>query len=79
MNRNETCPNHLRDLGKLQQQQSFKHFKIVTQIEISTQRLHRPGEVAILVRKRGGNPVDYFDKTFAEYEEGFESKGTFPH
>jgi len=47
MNRNETCPNHLRDLG----------------------------QVAILVRKRVGNPVDYFDKTFDEYEEGFESKG----
>ena len=35
------------------------------------------GQVAILVRKRVGNPVDYFDKTFAEYEEGFESKGKF--
>ena len=35
-----------------------------------------PGQVQILVRKEAGNPLNYFHKTFAEYEEGFESKGT---
>ena len=35
-----------------------------------------PGQVLVLVRKEVSNPADYFDKTFAEYEEGFESKGT---
>ena len=29
----------------------------------------------ILRRKEVGNPVDYFDKTFAEYKTGFESRG----
>ena len=35
-----------------------------------------PGpDVVMLNRKEVGNLVDYFDKTFAEYKEGFESKG----
>ena len=39
-----------------------------------------PGQVVVLVRKEVSkllsNTADYFDKTFAEYEEGFQSKGT---
>ena len=34
------------------------------------------GSVKILVRKEVGNPADYFDKTFAEYQEGFSSNGS---
>ena len=34
-----------------------------------------PGQVLVLVRKEVGNPVDYFEKTFAEYKEGFSSNG----
>merc|ERR1719391_1537642 len=34
-----------------------------------------PGPVKVLVRKEVGNPVDYFDKTFAEYQEGFSANG----
>ena len=26
-------------------------------------------------RKQSGNAVDYFDKTFAEYQEGFSANG----
>ena len=33
------------------------------------------GPVVMLRRKQVGNPDDYFNKNFAEYEEGFESKG----
>ena len=33
------------------------------------------GPIVMLHRKEAGNPVDYFDKTFAEYQEGFESNG----
>lgn len=33
------------------------------------------GPVVMLRRKRVGNPVGYFDKTFAEYKRGFESRG----
>jgi len=33
------------------------------------------GEIAILVRKKVGNPVDFFDKNFDEYLEGFSAKG----
>ena len=29
----------------------------------------------VLRRKEVGNPDDYFDKSFEEYENGFESKG----
>ena len=32
-------------------------------------------EVAILVRKKVGNPVDFFDKTFDKYKEGFSANG----
>jgi len=34
-----------------------------------------PEGVVILVRKEAGNPINYFDKTFKEYEDGFASKG----
>ena len=34
-----------------------------------------PGPVKVLVRKEVGNPADYFDKTFAEYQEGFSANG----
>merc|ERR1719295_914056 len=34
-----------------------------------------PGSVRVLVRKEVGNPVNYFDKTFAEYQEGFSANG----
>jgi len=31
--------------------------------------------VVMLVRKQCDNPMDYFDKTFAEYQEGFSANG----
>ena len=31
----------------------------------------------MLVRKQVGNPPDYFDKTFAEYQRGFTANGEF--
>ena len=31
----------------------------------------------MLVRKQCENPTDYFDKTFAEYQEGFSANGEF--
>ena len=34
---------------------------------------HHP--VKVLVRKEVGNPADYFDKTYAEYQEGFSANG----
>ena len=34
---------------------------------------HNP--VKVLVRKEVGNPADYFDKTFAEYQAGFSANG----
>ena len=33
------------------------------------------GPVVMLRRKEVGNPVDFFDKTFAEYQAGFEANG----
>ena len=33
------------------------------------------GPVVMVRRKEAGNPVDFFDKTFAEYQAGFEAKG----
>ena len=33
------------------------------------------GPVKVLVRKEVGNPADYFDKTFAEYQAGFSANG----
>ena len=32
-------------------------------------------EIEMLVRKEVGNPDDYFDKTWAEYERGFSANG----
>ena len=29
----------------------------------------------MMVRKEAGNPADYFDRTFAEYQEGFSANG----
>ena len=29
----------------------------------------------VLRRKEGGNVADYFEKTFEEYKNGFQSKG----
>jgi len=34
-----------------------------------------PAPVKMLVRKEVGNPADYFDKTFAEYQAGFSANG----
>ena len=36
-----------------------------------------PKNVVMLKRKEVGNPINYFDKTLAEYKEGFESKGKY--
>ena len=33
------------------------------------------GPVVIIRRKEVGNPIDFFDKTFAEYQAGFEANG----
>ena len=36
----------------------------------------------VMVRRKpagNGNPVDYFDKTFAEYKEGFSANGESTH
>ena len=33
--------------------------------------------VVILSRKEVGNPIDYFDKSFAEYKAGFKSRGKY--
>merc|ERR1712110_186423 len=42
-----------------------------TQLEVES--VQPQGAQVILVRKEAGNPVDYFDKTFAEYQAGFEA------
>ena len=34
-----------------------------------------PLPVKVLVRKEVGNPANYFDKTFAEYQKGFSANG----
>ena len=31
--------------------------------------------VVLLRRKQVGNPLDYFDKDFADYKSGFQSRG----
>ena len=36
-----------------------------------------PPSVKMLVRKQVDNPADYFDKTYAEYQEGFSANGLF--
>ena len=36
-----------------------------------------PEAVVMLNRKEVGNPADYFDKNFADYKEGFESRGKY--
>jgi len=41
----------------------------------ATSTLSGPGGVVVLRRREVGNPIDYFDKTFAEYKAGFASKG----
>ena len=33
--------------------------------------------VVMLVRKQCENPTNYFDKTFAKYQEGFSANGKF--
>ena len=38
-----------------------------------------PGTQVILVRKEADNPADYFDKTYAEYQEGFSANGLLKH
>ena len=42
--------------------------------ELETMVAHA-GPVVMLRRKEVGNPVDFFQKTFAEYQAGFEAKG----
>ena len=41
----------------------------------STATTTTPVSVKVLVRKEVGNPANYFDKTFAEYQEGFSANG----
>ena len=33
--------------------------------------------VVMLARKQVGNPSDFFDKSFSEYQEGFSANGEF--
>ena len=33
------------------------------------------GPIPVLVRKQVGNPPNYFDKSFREYQEGFSANG----
>ena len=37
--------------------------------------LNCQGVQEMVRRKQSGNPVDFFDKTFAEYQEGFSANG----
>ena len=41
----------------------------------TTTALLPPPPIKVLVRKEVGNPADYFDKTFAQYKEGFSANG----
>ena len=34
-----------------------------------------PGAEVMLARKKVNNPLDFFDKTFAEYQQGFSENG----
>ena len=52
----------------------------MTPREASTSKIYNlytlsPGAQEMLVRKEVGNPADFFDKTFAEYQEGFSANG----
>ena len=47
--------------------------------EIATLKEHHPPPVVMIRRKAAGsgNPVDYFEKNFSEYQEGFSANGEF--
>jgi len=48
------------------------HTKLIEQLRIDLKPLL---PVAMVVHKQAGNPHDYFDKTFAEYQRGFSANG----
>jgi len=48
-------------------------------IEHNTKLIDQLRTEVILVRKPGGNPEDFFDKTFAEYKAGFAANGLLKH
>ena len=56
--------------------------KLIDQLrtEMDTVKATQPStQLVILVRKEAGNPVNYFDKTYAEYQAGFEANGLLKH
>ena len=44
-----------------------------TQLEVEP--VQPQGAQVILVRKEADNPVNYFDKTYQEYQDGFSANG----
>ena len=50
-----------------------------TSTQLGVESVQPQGAQVILVRKEAGNPVDYFDKTYAEYQAGFEANGLLKH
>ena len=55
--------------------------KQINELRTEIEELKNPHFTGIkhvmLRRKEAGNPVDYFEKTFAEYQQGFEANGEF--
>ena len=48
---------------------------LVTTTPPSTTSLDTLADVKVLVRKNVGNPVDFFDKSWSEYKNGFSANG----
>ena len=57
---------------EIETQNSNQMDELKTEIELLK---IRQGPIVMIRRKEVGNPVDYFDKTFAEYQQGFEANG----
>ena len=70
---------HTRRIGELKTQletlnSEMSELKTELETEIETLGIHS-GAVVMLRRKEVGNPVDFFQKTFPEYQAGFEANG----
>ena len=69
-----------KKVNNLKTQINTLNVKQIDELKAEIDALKKAHPPVVMIRRKAagnGNPVDYFDKNFAEYQEGFSANGEF--
>ena len=73
----EDTPKHMNELkAQIEELVQQDNANQIDELKTEVEELKARHKTYVMLRRKDvGNPIDYFEKTFAEYQQGFEAYG----